>query len=580
MSSLAARLRAQRNQPSSTETQRICRLPVREYAGADLTAELRSPGGTMTLRPLQNQALAAIRDCGGGLFPLGVGVGKTLITALAGTVLDARLVLLLVPPSLREKTHRDLHELQQHFRMVPIRVLSYNQLSRQEGTDLLDDIVEHIEPERLVIVADEAHRIARFESARTKRVIRFFQEHPRVKFVALSGTLTSKSLRDFGHLAELALRNNSPVPFDRHHLEAWAECIDVDGRPNSFHWEVVRPLYERYFPESRLTGLAGRGRKKAIRQCFQRRLKSAPGVVCSEQSSLGASLVIHGIDIMVPLEVAELAKGCAADACDPTGEPLLEDAARWRLQRQLSCGFYYIWDWPHGADNEWLDARRDWSRHVRRELERHAQKGYDSPGLVAKQVDLVIETGGRRRADARLRPIHNAWAAWKLQKDKPAPPTVPVWLDDFLIDDVVRRLDDAPPTLVWYDSDAVAEALEIAGLTVYRAADKSALDALSRTGPAVTCAVGWHWASEGLNLQHLWSHNLIAEPPSSGKVMEQLLGRTHRAGQPADEVHVWLYQHTRSFRQALKTAREDAVYIEDTSGNAQKLNLATWEGIP
>jgi hypothetical protein len=43
--------------------------------------------------------------------------------------------------------------------------------------------------------------------------------------------------------------------------------------------------------------------------------------------------------------------------------------------------------------------------------------------------------------------------------------------------------------------------------------------------------------AEGRNLQG-WSNNLITSCPPNGSQIEQLLGRTHRDGQEADEVNV------------------------------------------
>jgi hypothetical protein len=56
---------------------------------------------------------------------------------------------------------------------------------------------------------------------------------------------------------------------------------------------------------------------------------------------------------------------------------------------------------------------------------------------------------------------------------------------------------------------------------------------------------------------------------------EQLIGRTHRQGQLADEVEVYVFAHG-AFADALETARERAKYIENTTGNTQKLLLASW----
>jgi hypothetical protein len=77
----------------------------------------------------------------------------------------------------------------------------------------------------------------------------------------------------------------------------------------------------------------------------------------------------------------------------------------------------------------------------------------------------------------------------------------------------------------------------------------------------------------GKNLQS-WCNQLILCPPSSGHIWEQLLGRTHRPGQEADEVTVFVYVHTPRFAQALQQALVDAEYIQMSTGNAQKILFA------
>ena len=79
-------------------------------------------------------------------------------------------------------------------------------LSRPESADLL----EELDPD--LIILDEAHNVASFKSARTKRVFQFFRDRPDCRAIVMSGTLTSKSLNDFSHLVELALRDGSPIP--------------------------------------------------------------------------------------------------------------------------------------------------------------------------------------------------------------------------------------------------------------------------------------------------------------------------------------------------------------------------------
>lgn len=160
--------------------------------------------------------------------------------------------------------------------------------------------------------------------------------------------------------------------------------------------------------------------------------------------------------------------------------------------------------------------------------------------------------------------------------DRPEPPTVPVWLSSYLMDHAVQLVAKREPTLVWYETQAVGVALGQRGLPVYGQGTTVPEDP-----PGRTCAVSWHVHRDGRNLQHAWSRNLVVEPPASGAVWEQLLGRTHRAGQEADEVVCDVYAHAGPFTDAFRQACYKARYIEDTTGNVQKLNFASlvdWKG--
>jgi hypothetical protein len=58
--------------------------------------------------------------------------------------------------------------------------------------------------------------------------------------------------------------------------------------------------------------------------------------------------------------------------------------------------------------------------------------------------------------------------------------------------------------------------------------------------------------------------------------MEQLISRTHRAGQKEDEVYWWYYAHTDPARQAVSEARNKALYTQTTMGDPQRLCYANW----
>lgn len=563
---MLARMKAKaevRRTGHTTETERIVALPSEDFGGVDLTPELKTPAGTMTLRPIQSEALAALRANGGGFFPIGVGHGKSLIGLLAGTVLDCDLTLLLTPASTVATLRRTYAETRAHFKMSAVRVSSYELLSRPQGARLFSDLIGDTDPSRVVLVCDEAHRLKAMSSVRTRRLIRYIQEHTKIRFVAMSGTMTAKGLADFKHLAELCLRSKTPVPTDLRHFKVWQACVDVDGRPNRADWSVIQPLWDRYSERSE-SPLAVKGgeRRAIIRKAFQSRLRSAPGVVASKAGSLGCSLRINARWFELSEDLEEKLNLLEDNGELPDGEIAADDIAVWRAHRQLSQGFFLRWDWKDNQpDHAWLDARRRWNQCLRREIETREEEGYDSGFLVATRIEREVAQGTGKRQ------IHKAWMRWSAEKHKPTPPTVPVWLDDaFVVDAVTWLNDQKESSILWFEHQTVGDALERLGVQVYRAGEEPPNDGRP-------CAMSIAAHGIGKNLQS-WSNQLILCPPSSGHVWEQLLGRTHRPGQEADEVNVTVYTHTPRFKGAIEQAITDAEYIETSTGNAQKILFA------
>jgi hypothetical protein len=593
-----------------TEQHRVVQVPERTYLGADLTAELAKPGALpftdpsgATIKALnaeQSAALEAIRDAQGGLIIVGVGGGKAGVALLAGTVLDdVKCVLVLTPATTVPQLNMTLASWGQRFHMVEhIRILSYHDLSQPRSDDqppLLEELTAGYKPHEIAIVADECHRLKNKTAARTQRVSRFYEEHPEVSFVGLSGTITKKTLKDFGHLAEWATRDLSPLPRDNQTLIAWAECLDVKGKPGPVHWAVLEPLLVRYdvdvdLPPVRLIPEA--------RKAFQRRLKTAPGIHASERTSVDCSLTMHALRPEVPEEIQGLIRDIKELDCDADGVPFPDDVSRWRTMREVSMGFFYRRQWPegcercgvqvpiwtpgspcrkggiHGAkpdfipDHEWLDARSTWHGAIRRELETKARHGYDSPKLIEEAVK------NQQVTDPYLIRCYLKWQEQNVKRwnGRPEPPTVPVWINYFLVEEARKWLKrEKRPTIIWYESRALQEALDRAGFVVYGAGDSPP------SHKAHTCAMSIRAQGEGLNLQR-WSCNLVLEPPSGAGTWEQVLGRTHRSGQQADEVDVYVYQHTESFESAMWSAFKGARYIQDTTGNQQRLNVCTRNG--
>lgn len=548
------------------EVWRVIGLPA--CAGREWSEDTVRKRAGLSLRPVQRQALAAIADAGGGLLPIGVGHGKTFVSLLSGAALGASLVIVLVPPRCVRQTYDALAQIDSHFSIPKVEVVSYSKLSLATSSDLLRKLVDGHAPARVVLVADEAHNLKNFSAARTKRVDRFLRDHAGIRFVAMSGTLSSKSIRDFAHLSEWALREGSPVPRPSsaggtQALDHWAAGIDVDGQPSGTDWQWCEPLWQwaGNTPANMLV-VPTPERRAGLRQSLYKRMATTQGVTLTDQSAFGASLYVEPLRFDLPPHLTEMMREVVRTKCAPDGVPIESPVEQWRILRQLSLGFYYRWAWPHGQpDVEWLQARSEWARQVRTQLDAHADEGYDSPLLVFNRV-------AREHKEGQRRAIHRAWQQWVAVKDRPAPPVEPVWVSEVVLDKCFAAVQNEPATLVWYADEAVADALARRGMLVVRAGKPV-------PSKVQTCAVSVKSHGVGLNLQG-WANNLVLSPSGSGQEWEQLIGRTHRPGQQQDEVWVQVLAHTSAFTEALDKAKANALYLQHTTGQPQKLLLATY----
>jgi len=546
-----------------SDTERAVAVPVAlDGCLDDALAEvegLHRPGATMRLRPIQSLALAVLKTCRGLLGSIGVGHGKTLIAILGAKVVGAKRPVVMVPPSLRETFFVEFEKFSTSFDLPQVELLAYSMLSRPEGTDLL----RRMAPD--YIFADEAHSLRHPGSARTRRLLRYLEENPSTVFAAASGTLTSRSLRDYAHLSRHALGEGSPLPLLESHLDSWCNAIDVDGRPSPTDWKTVEPLVDA-FGDGHLCFMTGAARVEAVREAFLARLESAPGVVITEDESAPCSLVIHALRTPRPPDDILEAIAVVRSGESPNHEEVYEDeVAVWRAARQVSAGFFYRWEWPDGiVDHQWLEARSRWSRWVRRELETGSLEGYDSPALVARRTRQEMEGDPHL---ARRSSRHAALCEWERVSDRPVPPTVAVWLSPYLVEEVVALVERLrEPVLVWYESKALGERL--AQATGWRLCGPG-----NPPKDVETCVVSISAHHHGLNLQG-WRLSVVVEPPSSGQRWEQMIGRTHRAGQLADEVHVFTFVGPEPFASAFASAREQAAYQAETTGGRMKLVFA------
>ncbi len=378
------------------ELKRILALPRRSESdfkklAADMTEVLKTPKGTMALRPVQALALHDIGVYGGLFGCVGVGEGKTLISLLAPYVLDAKKPLLILPAGLVEKTERERRTLSEHW-LIPtnVRVHSCELLGRAQAADEL----ERWAPD--VIVVDEVHKLKNLRAACTRRVARYMAAHSSTRFVGMSGTVMGRSILDFSHILWWALKMGAPLPQHRNELEEWASALD-EVRPGQFG-EVTN------LEPGALLDLCSKEELreqplKAARLGFRRRLVETPGVVATagDGERVDCSIYVRAKTYKVgPVTDAHFAT-LRQNWERPDGWPLVEGVDVWRHARELALGFHYV-----RVDKEKYAA---WRTGIRRrgsaiENATSCREGTGSASRPGRQCTDAAE--GRARFAARL----------------------------------------------------------------------------------------------------------------------------------------------------------------------------------
>jgi hypothetical protein len=447
-----------------------------------------------------------------------------------------------VPAKLVEKTRRELDELRLHWQLPDLlRVMSYELLGQPQSGAVLDtdgrvvtpDALERFAPD--LIVADECHRLKRRSAAVTKRVHRYLKRHPDCRLAAMTGTPITHSLLDCGHLIVRALGRGAPLPLGASQLEDWAQALDKDD-----------------VDVGALTALGGTD-KDSVRRAFRDRLVSTPGVVVYDRPYRGVGLSIDPLPLSPP-PVVMVALELLRDRWElPDGSKLVEALELWRAVRQLALGFYYRWS--PTPPRHWLDARSEWSA-VCRHIVGANRRNLDSPKPVIDAVDAGLYPEA-------IEPL----ACWRAVRDSYEPTTVAYWLHPYAAEAAAAWLEEAG--IVWTEHDAFATRVsELSGAPYFAAEgrDRFGTHIMDASGPVVASA---HSCAEGLNLQGTWSRNLITSLPGS-KLIEQLIGRTHREGQSRDVSVEWFRccpEHDDAYGKALNKAR----FVEATTGLEQKL---------
>lgn len=551
---------------NSNEVERISRLPRRVWEQdpqlpefVDLVTQyLKKPEGTQKLRPVQAKALQDLHDMGGLYGPIPVGTGKTLISFLAPTVVEAKRPLLVVPAKLKDKTKREFAQLSRHWKEPQgLQIVSYEKLSRVNGTKLL----QYHRPDLLIF--DESHRLKNTSAAVTRKIAHWMQTFPETKVLAMTGTSTKRSLLDFAHVLRWTLPNCFPLPRNKEELESWACAVD---EIKSFEKRApANPGALLVFctTAERFEGRSG------VRSGVRRRIQETPGVVGLNNAMPDASL---NIEVVLETGYGSKVRALAAQLRDgvlPNGDIYLEEGkeaqalqTKWRIMRTLTSGFWYDWDPP--PPKEWLALRAAWRKTVRNIL------ALEIPGLESEALISKAAAAGKIN-----KAVEDLYKEWRSERDRHKWKTVPVWEDEILLHRIANW-SKHHRGLIWVSEVALGQRIEQKlGLPYFHelGRDRHGRPVESADPKNGSVVVSVQANSEGRNLQ-AWNENLVISPPPTGTVWEQMLGRTHRDGQLADEVWVEVVIGCEVEWQCWMQARRDAEFHESFEGE-KRLNVAT-----
>ena len=576
------------------------------------------------LWPTQISAVDGYRKYGGGLLPIGVGWGKTgisLMIAESAYRKGLRKILLLIPPqqvSSLIKRHipqwRKLVPMSAPFHFLAGRgaaarasmvhsqapgvyVYPYSLLSQSDAVELL----EAIHPE--LVIADEAHNLKNPKAARTKRLLHFLRElDPRPELVGMSGTITSKSIGDYHHLATLALRENCPLPHTGSMTFFWGQIINSDAvAPTGYAKGLMRPLLswaQQHFPEEKFRA----DQTESYRRAYRHRLVTAPGVTATGDETIGVSLCLANLEVPKPAKDSPLMKlvdQVQKDMLTPQGEPIDHAIHTWKWLYELSFGFYNALVWPtiehlakyrkiSDAEAELLLMRAKIHHgHVKgyhsllREYFKHSPPGLDTP----REVGRSMAVHGDRFVGSAL------YAAWLAVRNadfegRPERYDQPVRVDDFKVKRLVQWAKEEGQGLIWVFHQEVGLWLmeELPEDAVHAPAGANDLiedigDPLrgGKGDKIVVASMSSH--GTGKNLQ-AFTKQIYAQWPRPALLAEQSLGRTHRNGQKAEELtaHTLLSLEFDHINRA--ACLNDAIYIQQTTGSPQKIVYCDYDPMP
>lgn len=559
--------------PFSSEFARVGELPIRTWTEeqilwvVDVMTQRLCFTGQERLLPAQAVALYECAHLRGLFAPLVVSAGKTGISLLAPYVMGARRPLILSTPTALEGSQNAAKKWRAHW-AVPtfLKFESYNTLSRATNKTFLDDY----QPD--LIVMDECHKLRNRKIGVTRVVQNYLRSHTECMVVAMSGTITKDSVKDYAHIAEWTSRFSGHMPLPRSYgdLEAWAGVLDAEKSYGQKARPQIGAFAHWITPEDELD--SGGDPYVQAQRAYRRRLNSTPGILRMGDSRDGvdASLTIRTIEIPHdPPEVVDHVKNLRNSWTRPDGWKLAEASQVWYTVRCMALGFFLRLKVP--PPDGYMDARATWSELAR---------------------DFIAKGHATTEGDAAMQLVETEeWQAWAAFRAVYKPETEAVWFSGHALEFVAAwmkkngtfRLDSGEPhcSIVWVEQPDFGYALsQITGSPFYRHNGRDAEGSFVEnhdpaSGPAI-CSI--KSCGTGLNLQGAnrmaSSRALFVSTSGGAQGVEQPIARQHRRGQRADSVDQFFLLTCNESLRALDKALEESRYEKNTVGNEFKILYA------
>lgn len=374
----------------------------------------------MELNAVQSWILYEAPICGGVVGYIVVGGGKSICGILAPLAFpDCKLAVLLGEPGQRRHYRSQYLRIREHFRTPsfvlddgpgwtvpgtpPLHFVPYSKLSSQASTDLL----ERFDPD--LVVEDEAHRTIGANSARGRRVKRYFEakikERERaiaegrpvraraVRLLAWSGTLEARSIRDTQSVCAFALGDGSPLPIDKHEAERWSPVMDPIRQPDqtsSTAKRLQKAFVGREYDAASTAARLSTGAESMVRKGFCEWRRNTLGIVTTTASAITAAITFHKYDVPPMPEAVKAALQMVREGQRPDGDLLAEKARQVMCAMDVASGYFPYWRFDKNESDDriaaWFLARKNFYREMRGQLQR-GEVHLDSENLCVRAAE-------------------------------------------------------------------------------------------------------------------------------------------------------------------------------------------------